>query len=297
MDKIDVAIVRELAQAGTLLPARLGKAPSFRAVARNLRLPPGTVRNRIKAMYDNGVLFGSSVYPNPNLLGVIVNVYAVDVSPNLPKRTVVESLKSVDGMLFIQNFHGSLLGLVFVSKDERKASECISKINSITGAKDGMKSRAFYPQCASNLNKEELRLVKRLSLGFKSYAELARELRTSIRTVKRRVSRIAMGRTILSVPTMDYRQISGVVPADLMVSYTSLEVKARNDMEILDLVRDYAIYAGLWHGLSLFSMMIPKVTKATEILDSVKRLEGVKTARLEFVDEHIDLVASLANLI
>lgn len=298
MDKLDVSIIRELAQAGMVLPARSGMEPSYREVSRKLGIRPGTVRNRIKSMYDAGVLLGSSVYPNPNLLGLSVYSYATDVSPKLSKEKVVERLESIKGMLFIQNFHGSQLGLVFVSEDERTSLEMVASINELTEVTDGIVTRVFYPPCSANFNKEELRLVKRLTCGrFESYHALAKELQTSLRSVKRRVSKIAATRAILSVPTMDYRQIDGVVPADLIVTYASQKQKIKTEMEILDLVEDYTIFAGLWETFSLYSMMIPKVGAATEIVESVKRMEGVKSARLEFVDEHIDLVKTLAEFL
>jgi hypothetical protein len=76
-------------------------------------------------MYSTGVLSGSSVYLNPSLLGLKGGAYAMDVSPNLSKNKAVDRLKSLDGILFIHNFRGSLVGIQFVYEDERALRKLI----------------------------------------------------------------------------------------------------------------------------------------------------------------------------
>ena len=53
MDKIDVAIIRELNQGGLILPGKPGFSPSYRDVSRRLGISLGTVRNRINDNVQN----------------------------------------------------------------------------------------------------------------------------------------------------------------------------------------------------------------------------------------------------
>ncbi len=216
MDKLDITIIREMSQAQTMLPAKVGLRSSYREMAKKLGVSPGTIRNRVEKMYSTGVLSGSSVYLNPSLLGLKGGAYAMDVSPNLSKNKAVDRLKSLDGILFIHNFRGSLVGIQFVYEDERALKKKIDLFQTVSGAeRKGIFSRVVFPPCTTTLTDPEWLLISRLSRQtFGSYSQLARQLKISVRTVRRRLSKLLAARAIMSVPTLDYRAISGSVPAD-----------------------------------------------------------------------------------
>ncbi|MFI5419356.1 MAG: Lrp/AsnC family transcriptional regulator [Nitrososphaerales archaeon] len=289
MDKLDIQILRELTQAQSLLPAKPGLGLSYREIARKLDVSAGTVRNRISLMYSAGTIKGSSVYPNPRILDVQVGGYAIDIDSALSKSDVVEKLKLVDGMLFIQNFHGTLLGIAFVYEDEQSRMEKLDEFHRLAGARGGNFTRVLYPECTTSLTWPEWKLVQRLSeRSFKTYGELAKEFEVSVRTLKRRIAKIISEKWILSVPTMDYKAIGGGLPADLIVSFTRPELRAEAETTIFSIAADYMIYAGVWEDFGMYSLVLPKVVAATELTDKVKQISGVKSLRMEFVDEHID---------
>jgi DNA-binding Lrp family transcriptional regulator len=298
LDKLDIFILRELTQAQSLLPAKPGLRSSYREIARKLGVSPGTVRNRINNMYASGTLMGSSVYPNPRILGLKVGAYAVEVSSSLTKKDVIEKLKIVKGMLFIQNFHGRLLGIAFVYENEQSRQKKLALLNSVAGAESGTFSRVLYPECTVTLTGAEWKLISRLSKGgFGSYSELAADLEISVRTLKRELSRIVAGRAILSVPTMDYRSIGGSVPADLIVSFKTPDDRKEAENRIMKLVTDSMIYAGVWEDFGMYSLILPRVVAATDRTERINLIPGVGSARIEFVDEHIDLAKTMSSYV
>ncbi len=117
LDTLDVAILREMTQAQMILPGRPGVTPSMREVARKVDLPAATVRYRIQRMYASGVIRGSSVFPNFNLLGLKGGAYTVDVSPLQDKSDVVRRLREIQGVISIHDFVGSLVWSVFAYPD------------------------------------------------------------------------------------------------------------------------------------------------------------------------------------
>jgi DNA-binding Lrp family transcriptional regulator len=294
MDGLDVRILRELTQSNSVYPARPGLGASFRSIARTLSVSPGTVRNRVRRMTGSGVLTGSSVYANPNLLGLEVGAYAVEVSPRRKKREVVDRLRGLEGVLFLQNFRGGLLGVVLAYPDERARERAIGAVHRITGAPPGVSSRVSYPPCHVTLTRSEWKLVARLVRGpFSTYAALAGELGVSVRTVKRQLAKLVHARAVLSVPTMDYRALSGCIPVDLLVAYASPSARHDAERKVLGLVGDRMIFAGIWADFGMYSLILPKVSAATQIADEVSRLPGVGMSRVEIVDEHIDQVHTL----
>jgi len=294
MDELDTRILRELTQATGVFPARAGFRASNRAIARALHVSPGTVRNRIHRMSAAGVLTGSSVYANPNLLGLESAAYAVEVSPGRKKGEVVDRLRGLEEIYFIQNFRGNFLGLAFVFSDEPSRAKTVEEIHQITGARGGVFSRVHHPPCSVGLAPPEWRVLSRLTRGsFSTYAALARELGASTRTIKRRVAKLVRSRAILSVPTLNYRALSGCVPVDLVVAFTSPAARHEAERKILALVGNRMIFAGMWSDFGLFSLLLPSVSTATRLADEVPRVPGVRTALVEIVEDHIDQVGAL----
>ncbi len=280
-----------------MLPAKIGLMPSYRDMARKLRVSAGTVRNRIRMMYSSGLLTGSSVYANPNLLGLKGGAFAFDVAPSASKPIVIDRLKMIDGLLFIHNFLGSLVGILLLYKDQNELQRKLDQLLSLSGAKDGIFSSVTYPPCATIITDYEWRLISRLSQGgFQSYAQLAKDLEISVRTLKRRMAKIVRSHAVLSSPTLNYRAIVGGVPSDLIVMFTSPNAKADAEEKILQLVGDFLIFAGVGEGYMVYNLIVPGMQMASDLTTSVRRIHGVKTARAELVEEHIDLTRSLTTL-
>ena len=289
LDGFDVRIIQELTQAQTLLAGHPGLAGSYREIARKVDLPPSTVRGRIQRMYRAGVLRGSSLYPNPTLLGLRVGAYTFEVAPTLRKREVVERLKLLDGVWFLQNFTGPLVGLVFVYGEDETAEQKLSEIDRVAGAIPWRFADLPFPSSSIVLSPSDRVLIARLVRGsFPSYDGLARDTGLSARTIKRKLSRLTRGLALFSLPTLDYRSVRGAVPADIVVAYSTPAKRPESDARILRMLREHVVFVGLWSSYSLYSMMLPSVSTLAEIVERVGRVPGVESLRSGFVDEHID---------
>jgi DNA-binding Lrp family transcriptional regulator len=288
LDNLDVAILRELTQARMILPGRPGITPSNREVSRRLNLPPGTVRYRLKRLYESGVLEGSSVFPNPSLLGLKIGAYTVDVSPLELKREVVHKLLKVEGAVHLHNFVGNLLWMTFVYQNEKEPASKVSLMNEIAGA-EGIFSRIPYPPCVASLAQSEADLVLRLARGgFDTYGSLAKELGVSVRTLERRLSKLVGEGVVLSLPKVNYKAMTGCVPADLLVIFRDANSAKSSEGKIMQLVADKVILAALWDVIGMCSLILPNVSAIGELNDQVRVLEGVATARVEIVRDHIE---------
>jgi DNA-binding Lrp family transcriptional regulator len=297
LDKLDVSLIREFSQARETLPAKVGLRSSYRQIARKLRVSPGTVRDRIAKMYAAGVLNGASVYVNPSLLALKGAAYAVEVSPDRPKEDVIRELRSMDDLLFIHNFRGNFLGIFFVYTDESTLQGKLASFDKLAGSgSSGALSHVFFPPCSAHLTVADWKLIARLTEQppFDSYADLARDLRVSVRTLKRRMSRILDQGALLSSPRLDYRAITGGLPVDLVVHFSEAEARQEAARKILRLVEDYLLFIGPGVEYIVFNLVTPKISLATELAESARQVNGVKFARAELVDEHIDLTGSFA---
>ena len=219
LDALDTAILRELMQARLVLPARPGINPSFREMARKLGVPHGTLRYRIRRFYSSGVITGSSVFPNPNLLGLKSGACTMDVSPLLQKEEVVKELQHVENVVFVHNFVGSLVWATFTYDSEESLQKRLAAMREIAGV-EGLFSQIPFPPCSVEPSRAEAEFLLYLtSNGFSTDAEAAKKLGVSAKTVQRRLSRLVDGNALLSLPRLNYSALKDCVPADLLILF------------------------------------------------------------------------------
>jgi DNA-binding Lrp family transcriptional regulator len=294
LDSLDVRILRELAQAQTILPGRPGLGPSFREIARKLAAPPATIRYRIKQMYSEGVITGSSVVPNPSLLGMKAGAFNVDVPPFQDKQEVVRRLAAVEGVGYLHNLIGSMVWVVFFYEDDQALTEKLRTMEEIAGTQ-GLFSHIPYPPCTGSLTQAEAALMLRLvERGFDSYGSMARELGASVRTLERRISKLVGENAVTSLPTVNYHKMSGCVPADLVIFFTDIEEGRASPARLLPLIGDSLILAALWDVVGMCSLVLPSVDAASDLAERVRKVQGVTKARVEIVKDHVDQASRMA---
>ena len=293
LDAIDVAILRELTQAGLILPGRPGVTPSNREISRKLKLPPGTVRYRIRKMYSSGAIRGSTIFPNPSMLGLRYGAYVLDVSPQLDKADAVKRLLQVEGAIYMHDFVGSLVWVGFAYGDDRDLDGKLSQMSEIAES-EGIFSRIPYPPATGKLTRPEAELVLRLLKGgFESYGSLARELNVSVRTLQRRMSKIVKHGTVFCLPRVDYPAMKHCVPADLHIVFKDNEAVTTSGRRIIPLLGDSLVFAALWDTLGMCSLILPNVGTMAGIVEKVKKVDGVTAARIDIVREHVDQAREL----
>jgi DNA-binding Lrp family transcriptional regulator len=280
-----------------VLPGRPGFRPSDREMAKKLNIPAGTLRYRIRRMYSSGVLTGSSVFPNPNLLGLKAGAYTLDL-PNLnQKPEAVSKLKRVSGGIMIHNFIGSLVWIVFVYENDQELSKKLDQMKEAAGV-DGVFSRIPYPPCSASLTRQQAELLLYLTKhGLSSYGELAKKLGVSVRTAERRLSYLTRNASLVSLPRVNYSAMAGCVPADLLVFFKDMESVRAAQPLLLSLLGDQLILAALWDVVGMCSLVMPNVASVSELAERVKLMEGVVLARVDIVKEHIDMAESYGRYI
>lgn len=298
LDKLDIRILRGLTQGLTVFSMRPGVKLSFRAIARDLAVSEGTVRKRIEGMSSSGLIAGETVFLNPSLLGLTWGAYGLDVSPAIPKKQVIERLKLIEGVIIIQNHHGSFMGIIFVYENEGQLRKKLELFNSIAGAKEGIFSVMPFPPGNISLSPFDWKVISYLVRGqYRSYEHLASQLHVSTRTFRRKISKMVKAGAIFTIPIVDYREIKGAVPADLLVLYKTPESRAEAEGRVLQLVNDFMFYAGIWKDEGFYNLILPNALTATELSERAAQIEGVAMARMELVDEHIDQSQILSNYV
>lgn len=297
MDRLDIAIFRELMQQSTAVPLSTDPLRSLRSIAKRLEVDKDTVRSRMQRLRQEGFLLAPFVFPNPRLLGMALEQTWLDVRPG-QKKAVIERLRRDERVAVITDHLGDSLtfaALTDQASPRETSHRAVAKLRSVSGART---APIPFPNSDVALTPTDWRIVEALQGGDRpSLGSLSRGLGLSPRTAKRRLDRMVAGRAIFVIPRFDPKALDGSV-ADFAVFYGRGAHKAQIDRRILESVSGRLFHADLGDpGHSFFNFVVNSVAMGQEAVAWVGSTPGVQAARLDFVVDRIELHAHFADLL
>jgi len=297
MDKLDIRILREVLQgapAFSLSVLRPNIRLAFQTISKNLGLAEGTVRDRFNKLSE-GFLAGWTFQLNPSLSGVELGAMAFEVSDTVSKQDVLDKLRLIDDILVINSYMGRFIHLLFFYTDERVRLKKTELIRKISLCKDLAYTNIPFPPVRTKVSLIDMRIVRSLQKDFrKSNREIAKEVGCSSRTVNRRLLRLIREALVFPVASLNVAAMGNSSMADLMVHFKSDEVRQKTQIAIFTLLNDNLFFAVPCPGYGIFNLIVPSVPAGKRILDQVTSLDGVKSARLDFMEERLETYDTLA---
>jgi len=298
MDTLDIKIIRELFQPKPLVPAREGQRKSFRAMGKKLGVSDGVVAKRVDRLMSSGLIKGFSLLLNMELLGLKVGVLALDIEASTSRKEVAKRLSLVDGLFIVQTHVQGHVGVMFCYRDDESLQKRADLISTVAGARSAKLARMLFPKSTVSLSKSDWRILSRLTRNVDmSLGQISEELHMSTRTVRRRIVRMTKGGVIFTLVSADVTAIRDAVMAELVVEYDGLSVRPQVDKMLFELLEPYYFSTGLWDTFSLFSMILPSISKSREILETVKEAKGIRSAMLEFVEDRYEFYGYLHEVV
>jgi DNA-binding Lrp family transcriptional regulator len=289
LDRLDIKIIRELFQPAPFAPSREGRRGSFRAMSKKLGASDGVVAKRIGRLVRSGFIKGFPLLLNVDLLGLKVGVLVLDVDASMQRKELAERLSLIDGLFIVQTHVGGFVGIIFYYKDDESLQKKADLISTVAGARSAKLTRMLFPKSTVSLSKSDWRIISRLQRNVDvPLGKISKELQMSTRTVKRRMVRMIKGDVIFMLASVDVAAIREAVIASLVVEYDDPSLRLQIDKMLLELVEPYYFSTGLWESYSLFSMILPSISVSREILDTVRRAKGIRSARLELVEDRYE---------
>ena len=219
MDALDVAIIRAMGirpyervpkPLDALRPARLARAT---------RASVNTVKERIAAMTEAGVIAGYRAFPNLRHLGLAAEAHYLEFPGEEAKDAALPQVKSLHGILEVHDFIGPGLCADFSFRDE---ADRRAKLDLLTGLARGAPLRTFYvremPPVKRGLTALDWRVLGALRADPRAgAADLAEAVGVSARTVKRHLTRMAAEGSVFLVPVVDPSKVEGLFVFELLV--------------------------------------------------------------------------------
>jgi DNA-binding Lrp family transcriptional regulator len=289
MDELDIKIIRELLQPMRFVTSREGQKESLRSMGRKLRVSDGVVAKRVDRLFRSGFIKRFPLLLNPGLLGLKMGALILDVSVSTPKEELAEKLSLIDGLFVVQTYLFGSIGVSFYYRDDESFEKKADLISTVAGALSAKLARIPFPKSTASLSKSDWRIISRLQRNVDApFKEISDELQISTRTVKRRMVRMTKGGVIFAIASMDVKAIREGIMADLIVEYHDPLSRPGVDKMLIELLGPYYYFTGLWEGFSSFAIILPSISKSGEILEAVKRVEGIKSASVELVEDRFE---------
>lgn len=289
MDKLDVSIMRSLFSDVHRYPSRSEIRESMSSLARKINVSEPTLRSRVNGYEKSGFLKGWSVFVNPNLIGQHVGQVHLDVLPPSSKDDALKKIKLIDGVWLIAKYHGNTVAVGLFYDNEASLMKRVELMTRITNAEHVVHGQILFPPCDYRFTRNDMAIITSIQErpGL-AYSSIAKEMHLSTRTVRRRLNRMLHERALFMAPKLDFREMTGAIGADVFVFYVNKEAARQTERRVLALV-DKVLVASIPGGPEHLyaSLVLENLEQAEEILNGVKRLEGVGEVYVDLIEEHL----------
>jgi len=298
VDALDIKILRDLIQSRATSPLDPDFRKSFSTIARNLGVDADTIRSRVRRLHQDGFVKDWHIIINPHLFGG--DDYAVwfDVE-SAAKERLIEELKLLEGVFEITSFLGSGFIIFFYSENPHYLDRQLELMRRVSEVQSLDFAKIVFPECNLRLSKTDWAVLRALHRSpRKTHAAISKEAGFSTRTVKRRLERMVLGGVAFAFPVIDPKALQGAIMAALLVSYPS-DRKAETDIQIASILNGllfHILHLEPRHSgdqFSVFSLMLSNVSEAKGVLEQVRQVSHIRSARIDLHEDMIMIFDSL----
>ena len=282
-DDLDIRIIRALASPHSF---QWDVRISYAREAAELEVDEQTVRNRLKRMNDVRFLLGWQLVLNPVLLGREAAIVELRVGDSESKPEVISRLKLLEGVMLIDDFYGKELAVLTLYENALTLERQVQLFASLCGSPTPVSWRLGFPPCDLTPTRTDWRIMQALRRsGRARLSDVARSLGLSTRTIKRRLITMVGGNAFYLDPLLDLGKVGGVRCRFWVTSEASR--KRAVDEAILSELHRIIFTHTAPQEYSLFVAHVANASEVEEILEWMKRLNGVREVRSTIEVDHI----------
>jgi DNA-binding Lrp family transcriptional regulator len=259
---------------------------SYVEIASKLGVDEETVRNRVRHLKESGFLLGYRLVPNPTLLRRVLASLRIEFADRESKQKAIPRLAQMDGALNIAStYDKSVMVTLFADEDEDFSKFTVGlgvegDVSWVPGL--GLRTTSFR---MTRLDWEIVYLL--LRDAERKLVEIAKQLKVSTRTVKRRLIMMMRETAIFTMPIVDLRKTEGI---SYQLRVQSEEgSKSEVEKSILTRIDDLVFRASDSKNWSIFGFTGANVAEGNEILEWVSEQPGVKSAEMTITENVVQV--------
>lgn len=276
LDELEIGILRALLVNNGVPPGTPALRKSYRSLAKELRVDEGTIRNRMKKLQSRRILRGWYLGRSPAATGAGM-VYAwFSVKPD-SKHRVIEELLASPSVERVCDYVGARLSVVIAVEKGTDPSATLEKAALAAGPDAHLAGSTMINAVPTVIGETDLAIVAVLRRDpWTPFSSIARELRISERTVRRRVSKLAENGIAYMLPVIDLKALQGVIPAELVVDYGSDEGRSAANRRLYAKLGEDLIFSGPSGRVGYFAFIVRNVSAVERIAKWANDQPGVK---------------------
>jgi len=292
-----VALVRSLMQEDASAPLSTNPLRSLRSLARTVGVDKETVRSRLQHLESVGFRIRSGVMLNPALARLQFAQVWVAGLPGSAKERWIAAARQHPSTVVVTDYVGDALNVAALKPQEQSVAAFLASLPPAKEAEWTYRELAV-PPCRHELTALDRRIVDGLNQRpHASNASLAQAVGLSARTVQRRLARLVAERAIFVIPSFSPDALEATV-ADLTVFYDAKAAKGPADRQVRDRLADRLFRQDLHNAdHSFFNLFLDNAARGPALLDWVRALPGVSSARLDLVQRRVECLDHLAPLV
>ena len=253
---------------------------SFRSMARDLKVDQATVRARIKKFQANHVLRGWALGINPGTRGQHVGQVWLGVRET-KKGDVTGALISMNEIERVCDYFGPVLSFVFLFDEGANPKLITEHLLRKLGPGITVLREGVIPVPRLDLKDTDASIVRSLQFDpWKPYPRAAEEVKTSSRTVARRVAKMSEQGAIYMLPVIDLKALEGIIPAELVIEYSSSKSKWKANERIAGHIGHNLVFSDVAGPYGYFALLVQNLSQLGQIAEWSKKVEGVRGARV-----------------
>ena len=282
-DDLDIRIIRALASPHSF---QWDVRVSYANVAASLGVDEETVRSRLRHMNRVRFLRGWQLVLNPGLLGREGAIVELAVGESESKPEVISRLKLLEGVMLIDDLYGKELAVLTLYENPSTLGRQVRLFASLCNGPPAVSWKLGFPPCDLTPTRTDWRIMQVLRRdGRARLSDVARRLRLSTRTVKRRMIQLVDGNAFYLDPILDLGNAGGVRCRFWVTSEASW--KQAVDKTILSGLQRIIWTHTAPQEYSLFIAHLSNVSEVQERLQWMRQLAGVREVRSTIEVEHI----------
>ncbi len=259
---------------------------SYIEIAMKLGVDEETVRNRVKHLRDVGFLLGYRLVPNPTLLGRVFASLRIEFQDRESKQAAIPRLAEIDGVINIGSAYDTSVLVTVLADQGPDFSKLIvglgveGEVSWVPGL--GLRTTSFR---MTKLDWEIVSLL--LRDAERKLDEIAKQLKVSTRTVKRRLNMMMEETAIFTMPMVDLRKTEGI-SYQLRVQ-SEQGKKSEVEKSVVAKIGDVIFRASDSQNGSVFGFTGANVAEGNDILEWVKQQPGVKSASMTIAERVVQV--------
>ena len=259
---------------------------SYIEIAAKLGVDEETVRNRVKHLRDTRFLLGYRLVPNPVLLGRTFASLRIEFLDREAKQAAIPKLARMDGVINIgSTYDKSALVTLLADRDQDFSKLVVGlgidgEVSWVPGL--GLRTTKFR---MTRLDWEIVSLL--LRDAERKLDEIAKQLKVSTRTVKRRLNMMMKETAIFTMPMVDLRKTEGI-SYQLRVQ-SEQGKKSVVEKSVIAKIGNVIFRASDSQNGSVFGFTGANIAEGNDILEWVKQQPAVKSATMTIAERVVQV--------